>query len=323
MYIVTGGAGFIGSAAVWRLNQAGIDDVLIVDNLGRGEKWRNLVKLKYRDYLAKDEFVAEVARGRDFGAKAVVHMGACSSTTEPDASYLMRNNFLYTKTLCEYCLAREIRFINASSAATYGDGSKGFRDDEAKMEELRPLNMYGYTKQLFDLWAWRKGALGQLASLKFFNVFGPNENHKAEMRSVVHKAFGQIKESGRLRLFKSDRQEYPDGGQMRDFVYVKDCVELIWWLLENPRVAGVFNVGAGVARTWNDLAKAVFAALKLEPNIEYVDMPPELKGKYQYYTLADISKLRGSGFEREMTSLELAVKDYLQNYLLAGDPYLG
>jgi ADP-L-glycero-D-manno-heptose 6-epimerase len=323
MHIVTGGAGFIGSAFVWKLNRMGIEDVLIVDDLGEGEKWKNLVNLKYTDYLHKDLFLDMVLDDVLPGVvESVTHMGACSSTTERDAGYLMENNYRYSVTLAQWCLDNGARMINASSAATYGDGSKGFDDDEDRLEELRPLNMYGYTKQLFDLWAARTGALGRLASLKFFNVFGPNEYHKCEMMSVVCKAHSQIRETGELKLFKSYRPEYPDGGQMRDFVYVKDCLEVMWWLLNNPEVNGIFNLGTGKARTWNDLARAVFSAMGLPQNIEYIDMPEELQGKYQYFTEANMEKLSAAGCPVEFTSLEDGVADYVKNYLAADDPYL-
>jgi ADP-L-glycero-D-manno-heptose 6-epimerase len=323
MHIVTGGAGFIGSAYVWKLNVEGVDDVLIVDDLGTDEKWKNLAGLKFTDFLHKDVFLEMVLDDSLPGdVHSVVHMGACSSTTEVDANYLMENNYRYSQALAQWCLERGVRMVNASSAATYGDGSRGFDDDEDRLEELRPLNMYGYTKQLFDLWARRTGALGDIASLKFFNVFGPNEYHKGDMMSVVCKAFSQIQETGKLKLFKSYRGDYPDGGQMRDFIYVKDCLDVIWWLVGNPDVGGVFNVGTGKARTWNDLAAAVFAAMGRPLNVEYIDMPEHLQGKYQYFTEANMEKLSAAGCPVEFTSLEDGVADYVKNYLAADDPYL-
>jgi len=324
MHIVTGGAGFIGSAYVWKLNRQGIDDILIVDDLGTDEKWKNLVNLRYADYLHKDvflEMVLDEALPGDF--ESVVHMGACSSTTERDAGYLMENNYRYTMTLAQWCVENGVRLVNASSAATYGDGSKGFDDDESRMNELKPLNMYGYTKLLFDLWARRTGVLQNIASLKFFNVFGPNEYHKADMMSVVCKAYAQISETGRLKLFKSYKSEYPHGGQKRDFVYVKDCLDVIWWLVNNPDVNGVFNVGTGQARTWNDLAAAVYKAMGREAAVDYIEMPETLRGKYQYFTEADMDKLKAAGCPVKFSSLEDAVADYVGNYLSADDPYLG
>lgn len=323
MYIVTGGAGFIGSAFVWKLNQKGIDDVVIVDNLSTTEKWKNLVNLNYAEYVHKDDFHEMLKRKElPWDVQGVVHMGACSSTTETDADYLMENNFKFTRRLCQFALANGARFINASSAATYGDGRFGFGDDIATMLKLKPLNMYGYTKQLFDLWAHREGLLDRIASLKFFNVFGPNEYHKDDMKSVICKAHKQINETGKLKLFKSYHPDYPDGGQKRDFVYVKDCVDVMWWLLDNDEVNGIFNVGTGQARTWNDLAAAVFAAMGKEPNIEYIEMPETLRGKYQYYTQSEMAKLNNSGWSTPFHSLEDAARDYVQNYLEAEDPHL-
>ena len=324
MLIVTGGAGFLGSALLWGLNEAGRDDILVVDNLGSGEKWKNCVNRRYRDYLHKDAFLAAVTGGDNpFGTiEAIVHLGACSSTTETDAEYLMRNNFDYARAVARFALAQGARFVVASSAATYGDGSAGFDDDPHGLDALKPLNMYGYSKHLFDLWARREGLLGELASLKFFNVYGPNEYHKGDMRSVVCKAFKQIRETGRLKLFKSYRPEYPDGGQQRDFLYVKDAVAVMLWLLDHPEVNGIFNVGAGVARTWNDLAAAVFAAMDREPAVDYVDMPGTLRGKYQYFTEAKMARLHGAGYDTPFFSLEDGVADYVRQYLAATDRYL-
>ncbi len=323
MYVVTGGAGFIGSAFVWKLNQMGIDRILVVDELGQDEKWKNLVRLRYEDYVHKDEFISVVGGGRDpWGIRAVVHMGACSSTTETDADYLMRNNLRYTQTLARFCSEKRVRFINASSAATYGDGSLGFSDDPELMPRLKPLNMYGYSKQLFDLWAARQGLLGQLASLKFFNVYGPNEYHKGDMMSVICKAHRQIRETGALRLFKSYRPAYGNGDQQRDFIYVKDCLDVMWWLLQNPHVGGVLNVGTGRARSWNDLARAVFAAMEREPRIEYIEMPEAIRDKYQYYTEAPVDRLRAAGYAREFTTLEDGAAEYVREYLDKDDPHL-
>ncbi len=323
MIIVTGGAGFIGSAFVWKLNQEGIEDIVIVDHLGTSEKWKNLVNLRFCEYLHKDDFIQMVYNDHvPFDATAVVHLGACSSTTEKDADYLWRNNHLYSRHLAEWIHRYKIRFIYASSAATYGDGSLGFYDDDATTMALKPINMYGYSKQVFDLWALNRDMDRQMAGIKFFNVFGPNEYHKGDMRSVVHKAFGQIKAEGKVRLFKSSRPEYPDGGQMRDFVYVKDCVDVLWWLIQHPETNGIFNLGTGQARTWNDLMNAVFTAMKLSPNIEYIDMPAGLDEQYQYFTEAKMDKLKGAGCPVEFRSLEDSVKDYVVNHLMQKDPYL-
>jgi len=323
MYIVTGGAGFIGSAMVWKLNRMGIDDILVVDNLSTSEKWNNLVGLKYQDYLHRDQFLKFILEGEDpFETEAVVHMGACSSTTELDADFLMENNYRYTQYVCRFCMAHGARFINASSAATYGNGEFGFDDDEDGIDRLRPLNMYGYSKQLFDLWAKEAGLLDQIVSLKFFNVFGPNEYHKDDMKSVICKAHSQILETGKLKLFKSYREEYPHGGQKRDFVYIKDCVDIMAWFLENPDKGGIFNIGTGTARTWNDLANAVFAAMNHEPEIEYIPMPETIRDKYQYFTQANMDKLKAAGCTVKMTSLEDGARDYVQNYLDKDDRYL-
>lgn len=322
MIIVTGGAGFIGSAVIWRLNRAGIDDILVVDNLATSEKWKNLVNRRFRDYLHKSEFLEILLSGRLDDVTAIVHMGACSSTTEKDADYLMRNNFRYSKTLAEYALAKNIRFVNASSAATYGDGEAGFSDDLEALARLRPLNMYGYSKHLLDLWAVGTGAMGRLASLKFFNVFGPNEYHKGDMSSVIYKAFFQVRDTGRIRLFKSYREGYADGGQMRDFVYVKDCAEIIAWLVEHPEVNGLFNVGTGRARTWNDLAASVFSAMGVAPRVEYIDMPESLRDRYQYFTQAETGKLESAGCPVAYTSLAEGARDYITGYLQQADSHL-
>lgn len=318
MIVVTGGAGFIGSAMVWKLNAIGRKDILIVDELGTSEKWKNLVPLYYSDYLDKNDFL-ELIMQDDFDddIQAIIHMGANSSTTEKDAAHLMENNYRYTKHLAEYCLDNDIRFVYASSAATYGDGSKGFKDKDEDCLKLRPLNMYGYSKNLFDQWAYNTGAIKEIAGIKFFNVYGPNEYHKGDMRSVVVKAYEQILETGKVNLFKSDRENYADGEQMRDFVYVKDAVEAIFFLLKNKDVNGLYNVGSGKARTWNALVTAIYSALEKVPNIEYIDMPEHLKSKYQYFTEANLTKLKNAGYSNEMHTLEDGVLDYVRNYLVA------
>ena len=323
MYIVTGGAGFIGSAVVWGLNSLGKEDILVVDNLGTSDKWKTLVNRRYSAYLHRDAFL-ELVKRDDLGndIDAIIHMGACSSTTERDADFLMANNLEYSKELFRFAKAQKARFIHASSAATYGDGSQGFDDDMTRLQSLRPLNMYGYSKHLFDLWALKNRYLDELVSLKFFNVYGPNEQHKGDMRSVVNKAFCQIGETGLMRLFRSSDPAFADGGQMRDFVYVKDCVAIILWFLQNPTTCGIFNVGTGRVRTWNDLAAAVFAAMGLPVNIEYVDMPAHLKGKYQNFTQAEMRRLADAGYTTPMHSLEQGVADYVRRYLMQPDPFL-
>ena len=323
MIIVTGGAGFIGSAFVWKLNAEGINDIVIVDRLGRSDKWKNLVKRHYAAYIHKDEFLKMIsADDVPFKVRAIVHMGACTSTTERDADYLLENNYRYTCRLAEWSLKHNVRFIYASSAATYGDGSCGFSDDDSLTGVLCPINMYGYSKQLFDLWALRHQAEQRMVGIKFFNVFGPDEYHKGDMTSVVYKAFHQVRKTGRVRLFKSHKTQYGDGGQRRDFVYVKDCVEILWWLLEHREVNGIFNLGTGHARTWNDLVKAVFSAMEIKSQIEYIDMPPAIRDQYQYFTEAEMDKLRQAGCPAVFRSLEDAVYDYIVNYLQKTDTYL-
>jgi ADP-L-glycero-D-manno-heptose 6-epimerase len=316
MVIVTGGAGFIGSAIVAALNKRGINDILIVDELGTDEKWKNLRKLSYTDYVEAEQFYEELSAGNLEGdVEAIFHMGACSDTTEKNCSFLINNNFECTKLLANRAVENGARFIYASSAATYGDGEKGFVDDEEKLGELIPLNMYGYSKQMFDQWAKNQGILDRIVGLKFFNVYGPNEYHKGKMKSFVVTAFEQINETGGVKLFKSHKPEYADGGQERDFLYIKDCVDMTLFFMDNPDVSGIYNLGTGNARNWNDLAKATFAAMGKEPNIQYIPMPDELQGKYQYYTCADITKLRDAGYDKPTTTLEDAIKDYVQNYL--------
>ncbi len=316
MIIITGGAGFIGSALIAALNARGIDNILVVDELGCDEKWKNLRNLSFADYVEKGDFLEMAVENRISGpVEAVLHMGACSSTTETDASFLLRNNYEYTKLLAQWAVEAEVRFIYASSAATYGDGLLGFSDDEEKIDQLRPMNMYGYSKQLFDLWARRCGLGKKIAGLKYFNVFGPNEYHKADMRSFVLKAFEQINAGGKVRLFKSCKDKYKDGEQLRDFIYIKDAVDMTLFFLDNPKIAGLYNIGTGQARTWNDLVTAVFTAMGKKPNIEYIDMPEALRDQYQYFTQADMTKLRKAGYKKRTTTLEDAIKDYVQNYL--------
>jgi ADP-L-glycero-D-manno-heptose 6-epimerase len=322
MIVVTGGAGFIGSALIARLNGRGVGDILVVDELGTDEKWKNLRNLSFADYVDKDDFLEMVLADKvPSGIRAVLHMGACTDTTERDAAYLMKNNYEYSKLLAQWATDAKVRFIYASSAATYGDGSAGFDDDEERLEELRPLNMYGYSKQLFDLWAQRSGLLRKIVGLKYFNVFGPNEYHKGDMRSFVVKAFEQINERGWVGLFKSHNPKYADGEYVRDFVYIKDAVEMTLFFLDKPAAAGLFNIGTGRARTWNDMVKAVFAAMDKKPDIRYVEMPESIRSQYQYFTEADITKLRKAGYKKETTPLEDAIKDYVQNYL-APNQYL-
>lgn len=324
MYIVTGGSGLIGSAIVWALNKQGIDNILIVDHLGNSsDKWKNLRALKFADYMEKDQFRTILQENKmPRGLKGIVHMGACSSTTERDASYLMDNNFNVTKELAEYSAGNNIRFIYASSAATYGDGAEGYLDNEDEIEKLRPLNAYGYSKQIFDLWALRKGLLNKITGLKFFNIYGPGELHKGEMRSVVHRAFEQIRDTKAMKLFKSYKPEYADGEQKRDFLYVKDAASMVLFLLHDPEATGIYNIGSGKAETWNSLVNAAFEAMNVKPNFIYIDMPEQLRDRYQYFTEANMEKFNNLGYDKEPRSLKDAVKDYIQNYLQK-DKYLG
>ncbi|MDD2941981.1 MAG: ADP-glyceromanno-heptose 6-epimerase [bacterium] len=321
MIIVTGGAGFIGSMLLGELNEQGYSDILVVDHLGENEKWKNLRGRHFYDYLNKDEFLSLIYHEPDSykgRIEAVFHLGACTSTTEKNADYLMGNNYSYSIGLAEWTMDQGIPFIYASSAATYGDGAHGFSDSNDSFNKLLPLNMYGFSKHLFDLWVRGKLLLpdhSPIAGFKFFNVFGPNEYHKEDMASVVYKAWNQINDSGSLSLFKSARQDYGDGEQKRDFVYVKDVCRVLIWAWKNKIKSDIYNLGSGKARSWNELAASVFSAMGKEQKIKYIDMPENLKGKYQYFTEADISKLRKAGYTEEFTSLEDAVTDYVKNYL--------
>lgn len=317
---ITGAAGFIGRNLVAALNQRGQDDLLLVDHLGTDEKWKNLRGLAFEDLLSPKEFLTRAEMGELPPLEAILHMGACSSTTERDADFLLENNYRYTRRLCEWSIAYKVRFIYASSAATYGDGSRGYSDNDDLAPSLVPLNMYGYSKHMFDLWAMRRGLLKNIVGLKYFNVYGPYEDHKGDMRSVVQKAFHQIRTTGEVTLFKSYRPDYADGQQKRDFVYVRDVVDVTLSFLERRDVNGLFNCGTGQARTWNDLASAVFSAMGRQPNIRYIEMPESLRLKYQYFTQADMAKLRAAGYAKPFTTLEAGVKDYVQEYLVRQPP---
>lgn len=322
MFVVTGGAGFIGSAIIWRLNREGIRDILVVDEDPDSPKWRNLQHRDYAAVLDKQEFLQRI-RSRDLpGVEAVVHMGACSSTAEKNRDFLRENNTEYTRILAEWSLETGARFLYASSGATYGDGSRGFSDSDAVTPTLQQLNPYGESKHQFDVWALREGVLDRITGLKFFNVFGPNEYHKAHMASFVWKAYGQIRETGRVRLFRSHHPDYRDGQQQRDFVYIKDCVDVVWWVLQNPGVNGLYNVGTGQARSWLDLVRAISAAMGQEPEIEWTDVPESIRGGYQYHTQAEMDKLRTAGYGAPFRSLEETVADYIGGYLSQPDAYL-
>ena len=326
LILVTGGAGFIGSNIVADL--ATDHDVAVCDRLGPADegKWRNLAKHPVADFLAPEAIWAWLAR-RGEAVEAIVHMGAISSTTEVDADLVMHTNFGLSRDLWDWAAAHGRRFVYASSAATYGEGEAGFddADDLASLTRLRPLNVYGWSKALFDIYARREADRGhapaQWAGLKFFNVYGPNEYHKDAMRSVAAQMWPKVAAGETVRLFKSHRPDYADGGQLRDFVHVGDAAAVVRWLLETPAVNGVFNLGSGQARSFADLAKAVFAAAGREPRIEYFDMPESLRDRYQYFTQAELGRLRAAGFTRPATPLEQGVADYVSGYLARPDPY--
>lgn len=322
MIVVTGAAGFIGSALVAKLNERGEENLLLVDEWGHSLKWKNLLGKKFTDCVHKDDFVKHVRENRlTSDVRAVVHLGACSSTTETDVDFLLENNYRYSQTLADWCVTNNRRFIYASSAATYGDGALGFSDADGQTRQLRPMNPYGWSKHLFDLWILQRRLESACTGLKFFNVFGPNEYHKGDMASVVYKAYHQILETGQLRLFKSYRTDYADGEQRRDFVYIKDCVEAMTWLLDHPAVNGIFNLGTGQARSWNDLAKAIFTAMKKPLKIVYIDMPENIRDAYQYFTQAEMKKFRSAGYTATFRTLEDAVREYVEKYLVSGNYY--
>jgi ADP-L-glycero-D-manno-heptose 6-epimerase len=316
--VVTGAAGFIGRNTVAELNRRGERELILVDELGKDDKWKNLVGLQYEDLVSPEEFLGLLEDGAFAEARSVIHMGACSATTERDADYLVRNNYQYTRVLANWAMEHGVRLVYASSAATYGAGERGYDDADAATPLLEPLNMYGYSKHMFDLWALKQGLFTgnetNIVGLKFFNVFGPYEQHKGDMQSMVAKSQPQIREHGFVRLFKSDRQDYRDGEQKRDFVYVKDAVDVtLHFAMQEPEApGGLFNCGTGEARTWVDLANAVFHAMGREPRIEFIEMPEHLKGKYQYFTEAKIAKLRAAGYKRPFTKLEDAVAEYVR-----------
>jgi ADP-L-glycero-D-manno-heptose 6-epimerase len=317
--VVTGGAGLIGSATIWGINNQNLENLWLVDWVEENSlKQRNLENLKYQRFLDAKLF-RELIREKSAElseVKTIIHLGACSSTTETNEDYLDDNNFLYTKEVCEWALENNVRFVYASSAATYGDGTMGMDDKEERIEKFQPLNLYGWSKHKFDLLAKKQGWFDKITGLKYFNVYGPNEEHKESMRSVVSKAYEQIAQTSKMSLFKSHRKEYRDGEQKRDFLYVKDAVQMTLWLVQNDQANGLFNLGNGQARTWLDLGKSIFSALKLQEKIEFVEMPLILQEKYQYFTEAKIEKLREHGYGYNLFSLEDAVQDYVNNYLV-------
>ena len=317
LILVTGAAGFIGSALVWELNRRGFERIIVTDVMGTDEKWRNLVPLRFEDYLDASELFGRIESNTLQDVRWIFHLGACSATTEKNASYLMENNFHYTRRLAEWALQGGRRMVYASSAATYGDGSAGMEDGHEHLERYRPLNMYGYSKHLFDLHAKRHGWLDRIVGLKYFNIFGPNEDHKGDMRSVVHKAYAQIQNTGSVQLFKSHHPDFRDGEQQRDFLYVKDAVNATIHLATEPQAAGIFNIGSGIASTWIDLVTPIFHALDLPVSIQFIDMPEALRGKYQYRTLADTSRLKSCGWAGPESTLDAAVRDYVSHHLIS------
>ncbi|MBK9247764.1 MAG: ADP-glyceromanno-heptose 6-epimerase [Ignavibacteria bacterium] len=320
MVVVTGGAGFIGSCFLKKLNDEGVSDVLVVDYLGEANKWKNLVGKQFTDIIHPDVFREDLLDG-DYmdDIEVIIHLGACSATTEKNADYLLDNNYRYSVDLAAYSASNDVRFIYASSAATYGIGEQGYSDTLS--HTLRPLNMYGYSKLLFDNWILNNGLQESCVGIRYFNVFGPNEYHKSDMASMVYKAFCQIEQTGKIKLFKSNSPQYKDGEQKRDFVYVKDVCDVMWKLVKDTSIAGLFNLGTGNARNWNEVANAVFHAVGIEPRIEYIEMPDALKQQYQNYTEADMSKLAQTSAAHEFQTLESSVNDYVGEYLFTKKMY--
>jgi ADP-L-glycero-D-manno-heptose 6-epimerase len=309
---VTGGAGFIGSALLWKLNQEGINDIFVVDI---GDNKKNSPNIKGKDikeYIERDRFLELVTKGKlDEAIDIIIHLGACSDTTENNKGYLLKNNYLYSKELASWAIKNNKQFLYASSAATYGAGELGYSDSDETAPFLKPLNEYGISKQLFDIWVLQNGLSDKVVGFKFFNVYGPNEYHKQDMRSMANKGYYQVKETGRLKLFKSYKPEYKDGGQKRDFIYIKDALEIVWHFIENPNKKGIYNIGTGSAITWNELGYAIFNALNVKPFIEYIEMPEKIKNQYQYFTQADLAKLLSIGCKPQFTDINNAVKDYV------------
>jgi len=309
--ILTGGAGFIGSCFLWKLNKEGIEDIFVVDHLNE-RKEKNLKNKKFSDYFEKGEFLRLIEKDKIERVDTVIHLGACTSTVETNAEYIIENNYIYSKILAEWCLRNNIRFIYASSAATYGDGENGFSDEDEITLKLKPLNLYGISKHLFDLWVVSNKLTGKFVGLKFFNVYGPNEYHKGEMRSIVAKAYDEIVKTGKIKLFKSYRKNIKDGEQKRDFISVFDVINVIFFFMKNPTVSGIFNVGTGKARSFNEVANIIFSILGKTPSIEYVEMPERIKRQYQYFTEARVEKLRKAGYTENFSSLEEGIKSYIE-----------
>lgn len=313
--VVTGAAGFIGRNVVSALNARGRSDILLVDDLGTSDKWRNLRGLEYDDFIPSSELMPYLASPRGQDVREIVHMGACSATTERDADYLVANNYRYTVDLMTWSLAHGARLVYASSAATYGDGTLGYSDADDVTPTLRPLNMYGFSKHMADLWALRHGFLDSMVGLKFFNVYGPYEEHKDDMRSLVSKAYRQVRDTGRITLFRSHRPEFADGEQMRDFIYVDDAVDVVLYFLDHPERNGLFNCGTSQAATWLELTHALFDALGQPPQVDFVDIPESIRDRYQYFTEADGSKLRSAGYAGTFRGVDEGVREYVDTFL--------
>jgi ADP-L-glycero-D-manno-heptose 6-epimerase len=327
MYVVTGGAGFIGSNIVYGLEAAGLGPVAVIDRLRNGNKWRNLAQHELFDIIRPEDAMSflEAHAG---AVTAVIHMGAISSTTETDADKIIDNNFRVSMRLWQWCASNRVRFIYASSAATYGDGANGFEDDGdgAALAQFRPMNPYGWSKHLFDRRVSAMIAEGdrlppQWAGLKFFNVYGPNEYHKIGMQSVVAQTYPHAANQEAAVLFRSHHPDYEDGGQLRDFIWVGDCVDIVLWLLDNQGVSGLFNCGTGKARSFADLVRAVYGALDREATIEYIDTPIQIRDKYQYFTEAKMQRLRAAGYDKPMTELEDGITTYVRDFLDTDNPY--
>jgi ADP-L-glycero-D-manno-heptose 6-epimerase len=314
MIVVTGGAGFIGSCIVAKLNELGRKDILVVDRWDEdGLKKKNLAAHSYLAFHDHDEFLKLILADKiKENVSCLIHMGACSSTTGQDRAHYMQNNYEYSCRLASWAIKKGARFIYASSAATYGDGENGYSDSKESIRRCKPLNYYGESKQLFDEWVFDNDLYNKVVGLKFFNVFGPNEYHKGDMMSVIAKAYERVVRDGKIALFKSYRAGYADGEQQRDFIYVKDAVDVVIYFMDHPKVNGIFNLGTGKARTWNDLARALFSAVGKPVVIEYIDMPESLRPRYQYFTQADMTRLRKAGYQKPFTSLEDAVRDYVK-----------
>jgi len=310
--ILTGGSGFIGSCFLQYLNKKGIKDILVVDNLTE-EKKKNLAGKKYSEFYQKDEFISKIEEKKiDKNFDLIIHLGACTNTREQNVEYIIKNNFIYSKKLALFSLKNDIRFIYGSSASTYGREEKNFSDDEKNIENLVPTNLYGLSKQIFDIWVVSNKFNDKFVGLKFFNVYGPNEEHKKDMRSIISKGYRQIKETGKIRLFKSYRKEYKDGEQKRDFVYVMDVCDVIWFFIENKNKNGIYNVGTGKARSFNEVARLLFKYMDKKENIEYFEMPEDVKNYYQYFTQANIEKLERAGYRKKFTDIEDGIKEYVK-----------